>query len=491
MLHSIIHKQRITKSSISQTLIIAFISFFLHLISSSETKQQPTMKSILRQKISFNVQRSKPVVIFPAKPTPHDIKFLSDIDNQTVLRYYTSGVHFYHAEPSKAYEVDPAHVIKAALAKALVYYYPITGRLKEQPEGKLVLDCTGEGAMFVEAEADVCLEYLGDPLTPPFPFTDQLHFDSMLMGPGVINQPLLYLQVTRFKCGGFTFAHKTCHVIADAHGWAQFLTAIGEFARGADQPNVLPVWDRHLLLARDPPAPAHIHLEYEPMEDATQEDFHILLKPPVPANLVQRSFLFGPKDISVLKEHVKSLESMSYVSRFELITAAVWRSHTIALDYNPDYEIRVLFPVSSRGTMVPPLPTGFYGNAFARAVACSKSGKLCSNPLGYALTLVKEAKEKARASDFLQSLADLTVLRGRPQMMDARTFLVTDVTRAGFQGVDFGWGGGMFGGKALPIATMYTSFRNNDGEEVVVVPMCLPELAMATFKTEMESLIQA
>ncbi|KAJ3684676.1 hypothetical protein LUZ61_013840 [Rhynchospora tenuis] len=343
--------------------------------------------------------------------------------------------------------------------------------------------------MFVEAEADVCLEYLGDPLTPPFPFTDQLHYDSELMGPGVINQPLLYVQVTRFKCGGFTFAHKTCHMIADAHGWAQFLTAIGEFKRGADQLNVLPVWDRHLLLARDPPAPTHIHLEYEPFEGETEYDD--VLKT-LPANLVYRSFLFGPKDISFLKKYVQSLKSMSNVSRFELITAAVWRSRTIALDYNPDCEIYVQFPVNSKGKMVSPLPTGFYGNAFARAVAFSKAGKLSSSPLEYALKLVKEAKEKARASDFLQSLADLSVLRGWPQMMVARTkFLVTDVSRAGFQGVDFGWGAGMFGEKSFPWSTMYTSFKNSDGEEVVVVPMCLPELTMATFKAEMETIIQA
>ncbi|KAJ3684674.1 hypothetical protein LUZ61_013838 [Rhynchospora tenuis] len=447
------------------------------------------MKSILGPKISFNVQRSKPVVIFPAKPTPHDIKFLSDIDNQTVLRYHTPGVHFYHSDPSKACQVDPANAIKEALAEALVYYYPIAGRLREQPERKLLLDCTREGVMFVEAEADVCLEYLGDPLTPPFPFTDQLHFDSELMGPGVINQPLLYVQVTRFKCGGFTFAHKTCHMIADAHGWAQFLTAIGEFARGADQPNVLPVWDRHLLLARDPPAPTHIHLEYEPFEGETQEYDDVLKT--LPANLVYRSFLFGPKDVSFLKKYVQSLKSMSNVSRFDLITAAVWRSRTIALDYPPDCEIRVQFPVNSRGKMVPSLPTGFYGNAFALAVAFSKAGKLCSSPLEYALKLVKEAKENARACDFLQSLADLNVLRGRPQMIVARTFLVSDITCAGFQGVDFGWGEGMFGVKSFPWLTMYTSFKNSDGEEIVVVPMCLPQLAMATFKAEMESLIQA
>ncbi|XP_078149932.1 benzyl alcohol O-benzoyltransferase-like [Carex rostrata] len=447
------------------------------------------MTSILCPSISFNVKRSKPEVIAPAKPTPHEVKSLSDIDDQAGLQFYSPGVHFYHSNPSKVAH-DPANVIKAALAEALVYYYPIAGRLREQPDGKLVVDCTGEGAMFVEADADVELEYLGDPITPPIPFIDRLLFDSELMGLGVVDQPLLYIQVTRFKCGGFTFGVKTCHIIADGFGVAQFQTAISELARGAKQPSVLPVWDRHLLLARDPPVPTHIHREYEPIEDATQEEYDMVLKTP-PANLVDRSFFFGPNQISALRRHVQSLKPMSHVSRFELITAAVWRSRTISLDYNPDSEVRVQFPVNLRGKMVPPLPTGFYGNAFARAMAFSKAGKLCSSPLEYALKLIQEAKAKATSTDFLQSLADMLVQRKRPRFLVARTFMVSDLTRAGFQTVDFGWGGGMHGTKPFPwVVTFYTSFKNSVDEEVVVVPMCLPEAAMETFKEEMESLIQ-
>ena len=148
------------------------------------------MTSILRP----NIKRSKPEVIAPAKPTPREVKSLSDIDNQAVLRYYSSNIYLYRADPSKRAH-NPANVIKTALAKALVYYYPIAGRLREQPNGKLVVDCIGEGAMFVEADADVPLEYLGDPITQPLHFIDQLQFDSELMGPGVVDQPLLYIQV--------------------------------------------------------------------------------------------------------------------------------------------------------------------------------------------------------------------------------------------------------------------------------------------------------
>ncbi|MCI44344.1 benzoyl coenzyme A benzyl alcohol benzoyl transferase, partial [Trifolium medium] len=39
-----------------------------------------------------------------------------------------------------------------------------------------MVDCTGEGVMFIEAEADVTLDQFGDALQPPFPcFQELLH----------------------------------------------------------------------------------------------------------------------------------------------------------------------------------------------------------------------------------------------------------------------------------------------------------------------------
>ena len=90
---------------------------------------------------------------------------------------------------------DPVRVIREALTKSLVPYYPFAGRLREHHGWKLAVDCTGEGVMFIEADADVGLEHFGDPLLPPFPCLEELIFDV----PGssaILNTPLLLFQVT-------------------------------------------------------------------------------------------------------------------------------------------------------------------------------------------------------------------------------------------------------------------------------------------------------
>ncbi|XP_010941427.3 benzyl alcohol O-benzoyltransferase-like [Elaeis guineensis] len=434
----------------------------------------------------FTVSRREPVLVAPAKPTPHEFKPLSDIDDQEGLRFYSSGIHFYRNDPSKEGR-DPARVIKEALGKVLVHYHPIAGRLREWPGRKLVVECTGEGVVFVEANADVRLEEFGNAPSPPFPCVEELLYDTESLGSD-LDCPFLFVQVTRLKCGGFIFGLRINHTIMDAPGVVQFLTALGEMARGAAAPTVPPVWERELLTARCPPRITHVHPEYE-FSAATD----VMTTVPL-SDMVNRSFFFGPREISALRKYAPPhLRPTS--SRFELITASVWRSRTAALGYDPDDEVRVLFVVNARGRRSPPLPSGYYGNALAFPVASSAAGRLRRSPLGYALEVVKKAKASV-TDEYMQSVADLMVLQGRPHFAMARTYLVSDVTRAGFEAVDFGWGEGVYGGPASAgiggagVASFYTWHRNGKGEEGILVPMCLPGPAMERFQMEMESLTQ-
>ncbi|KAL0462950.1 UNVERIFIED_CONTAM: Benzyl alcohol O-benzoyltransferase [Sesamum latifolium] len=146
--------------------------------------------------LTFKVTRQKPELITPAKPTPHEFKPLSDIDDQEGLRFQLPTIQFFRKNPAMDGK-DPVKVIRDAVARALVFYYPFAGRLREMAGRKLVVECTGEGVLFIEADADVTLQQLGDALEPPFPCLEELLYDVPGSG-GMVNCPLLLNQVDIF-----------------------------------------------------------------------------------------------------------------------------------------------------------------------------------------------------------------------------------------------------------------------------------------------------
>ncbi|XP_020081482.1 benzyl alcohol O-benzoyltransferase-like [Ananas comosus] len=435
--------------------------------------------------LTYNARRSEAVLVAPEKPTPYELKPLSDIDDQCGLRFYRSGILFFRNNPAQSGR-DPAAVIKQSLAEALVYYYPLAGRLRAGPDDKLIVECTGEGAVFVEAEADVRLEDFDGELSPPIPCNDQLLCEPESTSSDVIGRPLVYIQVTRLVCGGFILGIQLCHCMADAVGLMQFVMAMFEMAAGAAEPTIPPVWAREMLNARSPPCVTHPHPEYEEVPDPTKDRIS-------PADvLAHRPFFFGEKEMSALHRQAPAY-LRGTCSRFDMIAAYVWRCRTIALGYDPEDEVRVQFVVNARGKRnnaqgrSPVLPHGFYGNAFVFTVASSTAGELCRKPFSYALELVAAAKARSAADDHLQSVADLMVLKGRPRFATARTYLVSDLTKMGLDELDFGWGTVVYAGPATAmLATFHLPARSAEGERGILVPVRLPEFAIERFVAEME-----
>ncbi|KAL2347777.1 hypothetical protein Fmac_001777 [Flemingia macrophylla] len=432
----------------------------------------------------FTVRRREAELIAPAKPTPREVKPLSDIDDQEGLRFQIPVIQFYRKETSQEGK-DPVEVIRKAVAKTLVFYYPFAGRLREGRGRKLMVDCTGEGILFIEADADVTHNQFGDALQPPFPCLEQLVYDV----PGsanVLNSPLLLIQVTRLKCGGFIVGLRLNHTMSDAAGVVQFMSALGEIARGMQQPSILPVWRREILNARDPPRVTCSHREYEQVPDTKGTIIPL-------DDMAHRSFFFGPTEVAAIRRLVPPHQRQC--SNFELLTACLWRCRTIALQPERDEEVRIICIVNARAKFDPPLPAGYYGNAFAFPVAVTTAGKLCEKPLEYAVELVRKAKGDV-TEEYMHSVADLMVTSGRPHFTVVRSYLVSDVTRAGFGDVDFGWGKAVYGGPAkggvgaIPgVASFYIPFKNAKGEEGLVIPLCLPSEAMQRFVKELDNVL--
>ncbi|GAB2228709.1 hypothetical protein Droror1_Dr00022832 [Drosera rotundifolia] len=450
----------------------------------------------------FTVRRSEPELIKPAKPTPRELKPLSDVDDQDGLRFRQPAILFYRATDGgiSQSKLDPAKVIREALAEALVYYYPWAGRLIEGDERKLIVDCTAEGVLFVEADTDVTLDQFGvDTLQPPFPCLEELLYD-LPYSAGIIGCPLLLLQVTRLKCRGFIVALSATHAITDASGLVQYLNAIADMARGASAPSLLPVWQRELLNARDPPRITCIHREYDEVPNATSNGHHHhhhnnnnnadSIDQQNKSNKVFQSFFFGPEEITALRENIPhDYDHLKSCSSFELLIASLWRCRTIALNIDPDQEVRLAFAVSARPKFNPPLTKGYYGNACAFPAAASTAGEICKNPLSYTLELIKKTKENV-TEEYMRSLADLMVLRGRPHFTVEHTYLVSDITRVGFSELDFGWGKPAYAGPAnngsVPdIASFFVGFKNGK-----LVPISLPAPAMEIFVKELQGLLK-
>nr|XP_027086689.1 methanol O-anthraniloyltransferase-like [Coffea arabica] len=449
----------------------------------------------------FLVRHKEAELIVPAKPTPREIRPLSDIDDQKGLRFHVPMIMFFSYNQFLD-EKNPVGVIRDAVAKALVYYYPYAGRLIEGPSDKILVNCTAEGVVFREAIAEVGLDQLRDFMQPPFPYSKEFLVDAS-DSTEILDSPLMLIQfavnpnrisckmVTRLICGGLVLAIRINHAISDAVGLAQFLNAVSQISKDpSSAPSPLPVWQRWLLSARNPPYVTCVHNEFEVEENSNSSTEPTILDSPL--NLVRKCFFFGAQEIKAIQKYLPP--NIPYATKFDLVTALVWRSRTIALQLDPEEIVTLTHAVNVRGKNKPKLPSGYYGNGFVSSAAVSKVNQLCNNSFVYALELVKKAKHQV-TEDFIESAIDYSVLHGKPGYSTLlKDWIVSDASRTGIDEVDFGWGkpiyGGIMDGGPTFNMAVYSRLRNTQGDDSLVVPVCLPVAAMENFQKEMEKMIK-
>ena len=139
-------------------------------------------------------------------------------------------------------------------------------------------------------------------------------------------------------------------------------------------------------------------------------------------------FFFGPTQISAIRK--KLPHHLHKSSTFEVLTACLWRCRTIAIQLDLEDEVRLIFAINVRNKFN--LPIGYYGNGIAVSLALTTAGKLCQNPLEYVLELIKSAKNNV--TEYVRSLIDLLVIKGRPFLTMVHSYFVSDITRMCFSG---------------------------------------------------------
>lgn len=107
------------------------------------------------------VEITQSSIVTPSEETPKHKIWLSNLDI-VAARGYTPTIYVYPNSTGRQ-GFFPAEALKAALAKALVAFYPLAGRLTRDPEtGRPEIDCTGEGVNFYTAELDATVDDFKD-----------------------------------------------------------------------------------------------------------------------------------------------------------------------------------------------------------------------------------------------------------------------------------------------------------------------------------------
>ena len=101
---------------------------------------------------SDDVQVVESSLVSPSQGTPRGQLWLSPLDLLLVNRGHTPTVYFYRPAAAAGDFFDVAR-LKESMARALVDFYPLAGRLGVDADGRFVIDCNAEGALFTVARA--------------------------------------------------------------------------------------------------------------------------------------------------------------------------------------------------------------------------------------------------------------------------------------------------------------------------------------------------
>ncbi|KAL6661341.1 hypothetical protein ACP70R_000725 [Stipagrostis hirtigluma subsp. patula] len=327
----------------------------------------------------MKVEVVETALVAPREETPRRQLWLSNLD-LAVPRTHTPLVYYYPAPVHGGGVAGEGSFapgkLKAALAGALVPFYPMAGRLCLGADGRLQIDCNAKGALFVVARADHTGEEIFDDYAPS-PEVRRAFVPAAPSG-GWEACPMAMFQVTFLKCGGVVLGTGIHHVVMDGVGAFHFIQTWSGLARGLDAAEACgspPFHDRTLLRARSPPRPAFDHHVYSPAFLSGR-----------PRPFVTRIYSVSPKLLADLKSRCAP-----GVSAYCAVTAHLWRCVCAARGIARSSDTLLGVPANVRPRLRPPLPRSFFGNAVVRDLVVARAGDVLDSSLGLVAETIKKA----------------------------------------------------------------------------------------------------
>ncbi|CAH9098190.1 unnamed protein product [Cuscuta europaea] len=293
----------------------------------------------------------------PFIPTPESLNaYKLSLLDQIAGTFYMPVVFFYaHSAASPHHDYER---LKLSLSKALSSCYPLAGRQKDE----FTVVCNDAGADFFRANVtnrDMC-ELLGHPrldllrqLFPRDPYPTD--FDP--------SQPLLAVQVNRFRCGGTAVAICLWHALADGSGLLGLLQTWSRFNRGEGPAADASANHHEGSFVVDPTLifpPVNFEIPAVISSEAAR-------RRRVSGTYIGKRFVFAKKEIERIKDEMQMIPpcfGRPRPTRVEALSAFIWAAVIRAtLRVTPNLKTHLLTNVVDlRRRMDPPFPPTCLGN---------------------------------------------------------------------------------------------------------------------------------
>ncbi|KAM6552708.1 hypothetical protein CsatB_013470 [Cannabis sativa] len=410
-------------------------------------------------------------MVKPAAATPRHVLWNSNVDQLVPRFLHVSTVYFYKPKQTHHHNFFDSNILKEALSKVLVPFYPVAGRLlaSSTESGRVDIDCNGEGVLFVEAETNSLVDDFGD--FKPSPKLKSL-VPSVEYSKGISSYPLLLVQVTYFKCGGVSIGVAIEHHVIDGVSAIHFLNSWSDIASGIEQLKTPPFLDRTILCAHNPPTPIFDHVEYEsPLTKKTTTNDNI--------------------DIAIYKlsnEQLKTLKAKCVnneeednkikYSSYEILAGHIWKCACKARKLSHDQETKLYVVVDGRSRLQPPLPPGYFGNAIFTTTTKVKAGDLVQSKSWYASKQIHSTLKRIddsylrSALDYLELQPDISALSRGSHTFRSPNLGINSWIRLPFYEANFGWGRPIYVGPATILydgITYLLSSPDDDGSVFVAI----------------------
>lgn len=283
--------------------------------SSSSNSSQDTL--------IYNVKLSS---VGPGEMTRPDTKHEPTSIDLAMKLHYLKGVYLFKSHES--FENITIFQIKEAMFKWFCQFNVVCGRFRRsENSGRPYIKCNDCGARLMEAECaktiEEWLELISDEETNNGndSLQNKLIF-GLPIGPEIEYSPNIYLQITKFKCGGISLGLSWAHILGDVHFASYFINTWGKIMAGQKQgpPPILAQYKKF----ETSPAPKGILIE--PLSLKRVDPVGDQWVPSITTKMESYSFHVSATQLSHLQSKVSGSKKSIRVPPFESLCAMIWQS---------------------------------------------------------------------------------------------------------------------------------------------------------------------